>query len=80
MTSMIKEDMQNKDSLTVENIVAIGCSTGGPRALHKLIPKIPRSINAAVLVVQHMPPGFTASVAEGLNKRSKVFVKEAAKC
>ncbi len=57
-------------------IIAIGTSTGGPRALQQVIPKIPGNINAAILVVQHMPSGFTKSLAERLNNISEVSVKE----
>lgn len=61
----------------LQKIIAIGTSTGGPRALQRVIPKIPGDINAAILIVQHMPPGFTKSLAERLNKISEIDVKEA---
>jgi two-component system, chemotaxis family, protein-glutamate methylesterase/glutaminase len=57
--------------------VVIGISTGGPEALHKLIPKIPERFPIGVAIVQHMPPHFTRSLAERLNNVSKVYVKEA---
>jgi len=61
----------------VMNIVAIGTSTGGPRALQSVIPLIPEDIPAAILIVQHMPPNFTKSLADRLNEMSHIKVKEA---
>jgi two-component system, chemotaxis family, protein-glutamate methylesterase/glutaminase len=59
-------------------LVAVGLSTGGPRALALLVPQLPATLNAAVLVAQHMPEGFTATLAERLAGRSAVPVREAA--
>lgn len=59
-----------------KNIVAIGTSTGGPRALQQIIPKMPSNINATLVVVQHMPKGFTKSLANRLNTLSEIEVKE----
>lgn len=58
-------------------IVIIGCSTGGPRALLEVLPLLPDDFNVPVLIVQHMPPMFTKSLAERLNKLSRISVKEA---
>ncbi|UOQ43036.1 chemotaxis response regulator protein-glutamate methylesterase [Halobacillus salinarum] len=58
-------------------VVAIGTSTGGPRALQKVLTELPADFPAPIVVVQHMPKGFTHSLANRLNKLSSLHVKEA---
>ncbi len=58
-------------------IVVIGASTGGPKALPEVLSRLPANLPAAVLIVQHMPEGFTRSFAERLNWVSPLEVKEA---
>lgn len=58
-------------------VVVIGASTGGPQAITEVLSKMPRGLNYAVLVVQHMPPTFTRSFAERLKKNAGVNAKEA---
>ncbi len=57
--------------------VAIGVSTGGPTALYQIIPKLPSNFPAGIVIVQHMPPGFTKPLADRMNKNSQMTVKEA---
>lgn len=60
-----------------QSIVCIGTSTGGPRALQHVLTKLPSDINAPIFIVQHMPPGFTQSLANRLDSISSIEVKEA---
>lgn len=61
----------------MSKIVAIASSTGGPRALQAVFSKIPAGFEPPVLVVQHMPHGFTASLAQRLDGVCGIKVKEA---
>ena len=57
--------------------MVVGTSTGGPPALEQLLPNLPADLPAGLLVVQHMPVGFTHSLARRLNERSAITVIEA---
>lgn len=61
-----------------KKLVAIASSTGGPKALQELLPKLPAELDAPVLVVQHMPVGFTATLAARLDGICPLHVQEAA--
>jgi two-component system, chemotaxis family, protein-glutamate methylesterase/glutaminase len=58
-------------------IVAIGISTGGPNALHYLLSRMPADFGGCVLIVQHMPAGFTEMLAKRLDENSLLNVREA---
>ncbi|MBT4511415.1 MAG: chemotaxis response regulator protein-glutamate methylesterase [Chloroflexi bacterium] len=68
---------QKKRSSDLHQVIALGSSTGGPRALNQVIPMLPGDLPAGILMVQHMPVGFTKSLAERLNNISELDVKEA---
>lgn len=71
---------KGRESLTLDykpEVLSIGVSTGGPEALGHLIPQLPKDFPLPILIVQHMPPIFTKSLATNLNKISQVEVKEA---
>jgi len=85
---IVKQPIELNKKLAVSNqkkewnrfskkVVLIGTSTGGPRALQEVITKIPKNIQAPILIVQHMPAGFTKSLAQRLNQLSEITVKEA---
>lgn len=64
-------------SAKVEQLLAIGTSTGGPRALDTVVGNLPGSIPCPIVIVQHMPPKFTASLARRLDQSSAIRVVEA---
>jgi two-component system chemotaxis response regulator CheB len=64
-------------SATGNWVVMIGASTGGPRALPEVMSRLPANLHAGVLLIQHMPEGFTKSFAERLNWVSSLEVREA---
>jgi two-component system chemotaxis response regulator CheB len=60
-----------------KKLVIIGTSTGGPQSLQKVIPMLPGDLGVPILIVQHMPPNFTKSLAQRLDSLSKLTVLEA---
>lgn len=68
----------HKPSLLPVAVVALGVSTGGPKALENLLPILPADLTVPILVVQHMPSGFTAPFAKRLDNLCAVSVREAA--
>lgn len=60
-----------------KQVVALASSTGGPKALQEVVPKLPKNLKAPMVIVQHMPAGFTQSLAERLNDLSEIRVSEA---
>lgn len=60
-----------------KSLIVIGTSTGGPRALQTVLTSLPDDFKTPILIVQHMPPGFTKSLAKRLNYLAPIYVKEA---
>ncbi|MCG6170724.1 MULTISPECIES: chemotaxis response regulator protein-glutamate methylesterase [unclassified Anoxybacillus] len=68
---------ERNNAIGKKKIIAIGTSTGGPRALQHVLTKFPATIDAPILIVQHMPKGFTKSLATRLDSLCNIRVKEA---
>jgi two-component system chemotaxis response regulator CheB len=79
LTSLPAQNLEKPVSLYQKKtpIIFIGSSTGGPGALNDIIPALPFNLPSPVVVVQHMPAGFTRSLSERLNAISPLKVKEA---
>lgn len=76
-SSFQKRESNRKNRIGGYSILVIGSSTGGPQALHQILQRLPASFPAPILIVQHMPPVFTAAFAERLNQISPLQVQEA---
>ena len=74
---IMRKQFAGNKAQAIKKVIAIGTSTGGPRALQSVLPYLPGDLPAAVLIVQHMPRGFTRSLASRLNEISELTVKEA---
>ena len=74
---LVKPDSGKHFSGKGKRLIALACSTGGPKALQSVIPKLDPMLDAPMVLVQHMPSGFTKSMADRLNEISKINVKEA---
>lgn len=77
ISDIIEKSNKSTQKSCDKKLVAIVSSTGGPRALQQIIPKLPKNLAAPVLVVQHMPEGFTNTLSIRLNQLSRVNVREA---
>jgi two-component system chemotaxis response regulator CheB len=76
-TGMIAKPKRPKSVGPASKVIALGISTGGPNALEYMLAQIPAEFPAAILVVQHMPAGFTETFAKRLNEACNLDVKEA---
>ncbi|WNS79709.1 chemotaxis response regulator protein-glutamate methylesterase [Domibacillus sp. DTU_2020_1001157_1_SI_ALB_TIR_016] len=72
-TNTVRPQVRSKK---MNKLVLIATSTGGPRALQHVVTKLPASLPAPVVIVQHMPPGFTKSLSDRLDSLSEIRVKE----
>jgi two-component system, chemotaxis family, protein-glutamate methylesterase/glutaminase len=68
---------QSHSPAVAPEVVAIGVSTGGPKALEYMLPCFPKNFSLPILIVQHMPAGFTAPFAQRLNSLGTLTVREA---
>lgn len=72
-----KHAPEKRSAVSHVDVIAIGASTGGPRALQTIIPRLPGGVPVPILIAQHMPEGFTRAFADRLAQMSRIMVKEA---
>ncbi len=77
LSSRSKSYISHAAKASGNKIICLASSTGGPKALHEVIPKLDSNMDAPMVLVQHMPAGFTQTMAQRLDEVSKVNVKEA---
>lgn len=75
--SNLLNNAEKKFTCYSKKLICIGTSTGGPRALQTVLTKLPANLDAGLLIVQHMPAGFTKSLASRLDTLCNISVKEA---
>jgi two-component system chemotaxis response regulator CheB len=75
--SRIKKNIVPTRPGKVMKAVAMGISTGGPKVIYEVVPLLPANLNAALFLVQHMPPNFTSTYVKRLNESSQIEVVEA---
>jgi two-component system chemotaxis response regulator CheB len=76
-SSSVREPRKRKPAQKPSKVIAIGVSTGGPNALQYLFSHLPEDFPGSLVVVQHMPEGFTEMFAKRLDEQSPIEVKEA---
>ena len=73
----VRSESEDRNSACTPAIVALGTSTGGPKALQEILPVFRRDLSVPILLVQHMPPGFSAPFAQRMNALCSLTVREA---
>jgi len=76
-TEILQQTKVRVKRVEKSTVVAVGISTGGPNALTVMLPQLPADLGVPVLIVQHMPPVFTKSLASSLDKKCNLEVREA---
>lgn len=77
LPAVLRPDTGEAEAASEYDVIVVATSTGGPRALGRILPRLPADLGVAIVVVQHMPEGFTRSLADRLDRRSAIHVREA---